>query len=62
MLGTAFAWCLAHPAVFVLAVLFIMSEAMALNPNIKANGLFQLVLGFIKKQPAAQELAQEILK
>jgi len=37
----------------ILGVLFALSEALALFPAIKANSIFQLVFGWLKKQQPA---------
>ena len=39
---------LANKAV-ILGVLFALSEALALIPSVKANSVFQLVFGLVKK-------------
>lgn len=42
-------WLVANKAV-ILAALFFLSEGLALVPQIKANSVFQLVFGFLKKE------------
>lgn len=41
-------YLLANKAI-VLGLLFALSEAMALIPSVKANSVFQLIFGLVKK-------------
>jgi hypothetical protein len=38
-----------------LAVMFALSEALAVIPAVKSNSIFQLVFGWLKKQQPAEE-------
>lgn len=44
---------MAHKAM-ILAVLFVTSEGLALVPGIKANSIFQLIFGWLKKEQPSQ--------
>lgn len=39
--------------VVILSVLFVLSEGLALIPAIKANSVFQLMFGWLKKEKDA---------
>jgi hypothetical protein len=41
----------AHSAV-IFAVLFFISEALALIPSVKANSIFQVIFNFLQKKQA----------
>lgn len=45
-------WLGEHSAI-ILGALFALSEALSLVPGIKANGVFQLIYGWLKKQKDA---------
>ena len=38
----------------ILALLFAISEALALIPSIKANSIFQLIMGLLQKAQAPE--------
>lgn len=50
-------WIQSHMEVVaaVLAVLLALSEALALNPKVKSNSLFQMVVGLLKKAAEAMK-------
>lgn len=51
------AWIIAHKTIEV-SIMFLLSEALALIPSLKANSVFQLIVGAIQKEKAAEEAAQ----
>ena len=47
-------------SVAIFAVLLFASEALALIPGVKANSIFQLVVGWIKKAAAKKSPKNEV--
>lgn len=53
---SAIAWIVANKAIEI-TVLFILSEGLALIPSVKANSIFQLIVGWVSKEKSAQDAA-----
>jgi hypothetical protein len=51
------AWVVAHKVLEVSALFFI-SEALSLIPSVQANGIFQFIFNWLKKEQASQAPAQ----